>query len=92
LLDFLAFLSLRQRLAPRTVMNYRASLALPLKLGFQVDTSDFEFSLEARGAFLKCPPAPRLVPSWSITDVLAVLKTPRFVYTSLSKQDLFAKT
>lgn len=85
-LEYLAFLFWDKKLSPRTIMSYRAALALPLQLGFSINTADKEFSLEAKGSFIRKPPAPRLVPSWSISEALKALKLNDILNLTMSKK------
>ena len=91
-LSFLSFLFVEKGLSPRTVMCYRASLALPLKVGFGINTADQEFSLLAKAQFLARPPVKKLVPRWSIAEALQALKKPRFKSKNICYKDLFLKT
>ena len=79
-------------LSPRTVLSYRAALALPLKLGFDIDIKDNVFSLLARAHFLSRPPTKRLVPQWDLNSVLSLLSQPNFDTLSASLEDLLNKT
>ena len=79
-------------LSPRTVLGYKASLALPLKLGFNVNVKESEFWLLAREQFLARPPRTKIVPQWSVSAALAALKEPRFSRPDIASDDLFLKT
>ena len=59
-------------------MSYRASLAFPLKIGFNVDVNSKEFSLLAKAQFIARPPAPKVVQEWSLTTALRSLASPQF--------------
>lgn len=92
LLEYLAYLFDVKKLCSRTIMSYRAALALPLKIAFNIDTSDIEFNLEARGTFNRRPPNPRITPSWSISEVLNRLSSPPFIGLNITTRNLFYKT
>ena len=53
---YLNHLAQTRELSPKTVLVYRNAPKLPLLHGFNVDTSDREFSLLARSQFLQNPP------------------------------------
>ena len=69
-LSFLQHLFQQSRLAPSTIMSYRASLVWPLHEAFGVDFSHPDFSQIAKGFFHLRPPAPKTVPQWDLEQVL----------------------
>ena len=62
---YLNHLAQTRKLSPKTVLVYRNALKLPLLHGFNIDTSDREFSLLARSQFLQNPPPKKLIPAWN---------------------------
>ena len=91
-LSFLAYLLEVRVLSPRTVIGYKASLALPLKLGFNVDVKDSEFSLLVKAQFLMRPPRTKIVPQWSVSAALGALGSQLCSGADISSEDLFLKT
>ena len=91
-LEFLIFLEEVRRLNPRTILNYRASLRIPLKLAFNIDFHSEEFSLLARNQFLTNPPNRCKIPQWSVDSVLSVLSTEEFNLRIASPVNLLIKT
>ena len=59
-------------------MSYRASLTLPLKVGFNIDVNSQEFSRLAKAQFIARQPAPKVVPEWSLTTALRSLASSQF--------------
>ena len=88
-LDFLTYLFNIRKLSPRTIMSYRASLALPLKTGFNINVNSQEFSLLAKAQFIARPPAPKIVPEWSLTTALRSLTSSQFSEPLDSTHNLF---
>ena len=71
--DVLAFLQdlfSTRSLAPRTILNYRATLQWPLEEAFSVDFSHPDFSRFATGLFHLRPPVPPDVPQWNLSAVI----------------------
>ena len=66
-----------QDFSPRTVLTIRAALALPLNEGFGINFEHNHFKILAKAAFRKKPPAPKVVPSWSLDDALHALEKKR---------------
>lgn len=91
-LDFLTSLFNVRRLSPRTIISYRASLALPLRVAFGIDVSDPEFSLLAKAQFNIRPPVPKRIPEWSLSTALSQLKVPPFSVLPLSEENSLLKT
>ena len=91
-LSFLTYLFEVRGLSPRTILGYRSSLALPLKLGFKVDVKASEFSLLAKAQFIMRPPRAKIIPQWSISAALKSLEEPRFTRVDIAPEDLFLKT
>ena len=69
--SFLVFCS--QSLSPRTVLTIRAALALPLLEGMGISLEHRHFQMLAKTAFRRKPPAPKVVPSWSLDQALQAL-------------------
>ena len=76
---YLTHLAQTRGLSPKTVLVYRNALKLPLLHGFNIDTSDREFSLLARSQFLQNPPPKKLIPAWNPNKVLSMLEQPEFL-------------
>jgi len=91
ILEFLLFLQDERKLKPRTILVYRAALALPLVLAYNIDTSDKEFSLLAKAQFLSQPPTTPKLPSWSLNRALETLSNHPFKPPT-SLENLFLKT
>ena len=66
-----------RNLSSSTVLTIRAALSLPLSEGFGIDFEHKHFSMLAKAAFRKKPPAQRVVPSWSLEDALRALARKR---------------
>jgi integrase len=77
-IEFLSHLFFDRKLSPRTILGYRSSLALPLRLAFCIDTGSKEFSLLAKTQFRLRPPEAKRFPTWSLETALASLKNPQF--------------
>ena len=89
---YLNYLVQARRLSPKTVLVYRNALKLPLLHGFNIDTSDREFSLLARGQFLQNPPLKKLIPAWNPNKVLSMLEQPEFLNHRATSHRLLIKT
>ena len=74
-LKFLVYCN--RNLSSSTVLTIRAALSLPLSEGFGIDFEHKHFSMLAKAAFRKKPPAQRVVPSWSLEDALRALARKR---------------
>ena len=72
-LDFLDHVFKSTKFSPKTIQVYKGALALPLKIGFDIDTGDEEFSLLIRSFFIARPPIKRLPPKWSLNTVLSYI-------------------
>ena len=92
LLQFLDDLHKSENLAPKTILVYRNSLHLPFLYGFNINTGDVEFGAIARSQFLAKPPAPRIVPQWSLPKVLKLLESDRFCKPVVDSSDMLMKT
>lgn len=91
ILRFLRHLFHNKKLAPNTVISYRAALSFPLSLGFEIDIHDKEFSLLARSQFLARPPQKRHIPQWDINRVLQLLQTEEYEYGSGIRNNILNK-
>ena len=90
-LSFFIFLFNANKLLPRTIIQYKCSLALPLKLGFNLELGSPPFSTLMK-AFLNIRPVEsRPEPNWSLDKVLFLLKSRRFNF-NVSLSDLTMKT
>ena len=89
---YLTHLAQSRGLSPKTVLVYRNALKLPLLHGFNVDTSDREFSLLARSQFLQNPPPKKLIPAWNPNKVLSMLEQPEFLNHRATPHRLLMKT
>ena len=89
-LNFLEYLFITKQLNPRTILAYRNSLSLPLKLAFDLDLQSETFSSLSKSQFLRRPPAPRIVPSWSLEAALTA--SNNLVNGELSEENLLLKT
>jgi len=77
ILLYLSQLASLRHLSRKTILVYRNALKLPLLYGFGINTNDREFSLLARGQFLRNPPPRRIVPAWDPSRVLFMLEQPQ---------------
>ena len=91
ILRFLIWLHKKKKLSSKTVLSYRGALALPLQMGFGINTKDKDFNLLARAQFLNRPAPKKKVPSWSLNHALEFFKQPRFNNHRASVKDLFLK-
>ena len=89
---YLNHLAQTRKLSPKTVLVYRNALKLPLLHGFNIDTSDREFSLLARSQFLQNPPPKKLIPAWNPNKVLSMLEQPEFLNHRATSHRLLMKT
>ena len=62
-----------QSLSARTVLTIRAALALPLLEGMDINLDHRHFHMLAKAAFRRKPPAPKVVPAWSLDQALETL-------------------
>ena len=92
LLRFLVYLHSVCNISIRCVVNYRATLALPLQTVFDIDFQDESFSLLSRKSFLQKPPNAKRVPSCSLDVVIETLSSPRVCLDQNDLKDLFLKT
>ena len=67
-------------------------MALPLKLGFNIDVKDSEFALLAKAQFLMRPHMKKIVPQWSVSAARGALGSQRFSEANNSSEDLFLNT
>ena len=91
-LRFLIWLHKKKGLSSKTVLSYRGALALPLRVGFNISTTDKEFNLLSRSQFLEKPAPGKKIPSWSLNHALEFFNAPRFNVKRCSLRDLFLKT
>ena len=89
---YLTQLAQTRGLSPKTVLVYRNALKLPLLHGFNINTSDREFSLLARSQFLQNPPPKKLIPAWNPNKVLSMLEQPEFLNHRATPHRLLMKT
>ena len=89
---YLTELAQTRGLSPKTVLVYRNALKLPLLHGFNINTSDREFSLLARSQFLQNPPPKKLIPAWNPNKVLSMLEQPEFLNHRATPHRLLMKT
>ena len=89
---YLNYLVQARRLSPKTVLVYRSALKLPLLHGFNIDTSDREYSLLARSQFLQNPPPKKLIPAWNPNKFLSMLEQPEFLNHRATPHRLLMKT
>lgn len=90
-MEFLLALEARH-LNPRTILNYRSQLRLPILQAFGLDLSSDLFSLLARSQFLKNPPDKKKVPQWCMDKVLATFSSEEFNMNTASPTNLLLKT
>ena len=92
LMEFLIYCENDRHLDPRTILNYRSQLRLPILQAFNINLTSENFSLLARSQFLRNPPQKQKIPQWSIDPILEMLSSPRFDTKTASSSDLFLKT
>lgn len=91
-MHFLIFLRKEKKLSPQTVLNYRSTLAWPLKLALKLNLSSENFSLLARSQFLEAPPTSRKIPTWSIDLVLETFSKEEYSLHKAPLEKLLLKT
>lgn len=92
LLDFLIFLQRKKKLSPKTILGYRNSLALPIRLAFKINLNGEHFRLLTRSQFIAKPPRNKIIPQWSLNHVLETFSAPRFKNKTAAFRDLFLKS
>lgn len=92
LMEFLIACEESRHLDPRTILNYRSQLRLPILHAFGIDLSSDIFSLLARSQFLRNPPTKQKVPQWSIDRVLHTFASEAFSLRTASLTNLLIKT
>jgi len=92
ILLYLTELATTRHLSPKTILVYRNALKLPLLYGFNIKTTDREFSLLARGQFIQNPPPKRFIPAWNPNKVLSMLGKSQFLNHRATPHDLLKKT
>ena len=90
-LKFFIFLKDIKNLNPVTVMNYRSYLALPFKIGAEIDLHNWKFKDLEKAFFLETPANRPTLPAWSVDKVLNLLSTPHFASESCSLFNLLRK-
>ena len=91
-MEFLIYCENDRHLDPRTILNYRSQLRLPILQAFNINLTSENFSLLARSQFLRNPPQKQKIPQWSIDPILEMLSSPRFDTKTALSSDLFLKT
>lgn len=89
---YLTSLATTRQLSPKTILVYRNALKLPLLYGFNINTTDREFSLLARSQFIANPPPRRIIPAWKLNIVLSMLQQPEFLNHRATPHRLLMKT
>lgn len=92
LMEFLIHCEDNRHLDPRTILNYRSQLTLPMLHAFDINLSTDTFSLLARSQFLRNPPLKQKIPQWSIDRILDTFSSPDFEIELASPVNLFLKT
>lgn len=92
IMEFLIACEDIKKLNPRTILNYRSQLALPIFQAFGIDLSSSSFSLLARSQFLRNPPCKQKVPQWSLDKALETFSSDLYISPTASLSDLFLKT
>ena len=92
LMEFLIACEENRHLDPRTILNYRSQLRLPILQAFGIDLSTENFSLLARSQFLRNPPTKQKIPQWSIERALETFSSEEFSFQKISLTDLLLKT
>ena len=90
-LEFLTHLRVEKNLKTSTILNYKASLATPLKLVFNIDLNSWEFKELGRSLFIERPPNQPRIPSWDLVKVLDMLRTEEYSSPRISKFSLLKK-
>lgn len=90
-LEFLRETFALSNLSPKTILTYRAALAEPLRVAFNIDVTSKPFKLLARSQFLERPPVQRLIPQWDLSKVLDLLKAEAFNTDTCSEASLLMK-
>ena len=62
LMEFLIYCENDRHLDPRTILNYRSQLRLPILQAFNINLTSENFSLLARSQFLRNPPQKQKIP------------------------------
>ena len=92
MMEFLIACEDERQLEPRTILNYRSQLALPIIHAFGIDLSSDTFSLLARSQFLRNPPSKQKIPQWSIDRALETFSSQPFATPTATLHNLFLKT
>lgn len=90
-MEFLLFCEESKHLDPRTILNYRSQLRLPILQAFGINLSSDNFSLLARSQFLRNPPKKQIVPSWSIDRAIDTFSNREFEADTASPENLLLK-
>ena len=89
ILNFLIYSHEELKLAPRTILCYKSSLAWPLKEAFGVNFRDNDFSLLNKSLFLQNPPKPQIIPQWSLNHALETLSSSDFQRSPSTEMKLY---
>ena len=74
-LEFLVHTFRSENLSAKTIQVYKGALSVPLKVAFQIDTSDSEFGLLIRSFFIERPPSKQVLPRWNLDKVLEYISS-----------------
>ena len=91
LLKFFIHLRDSRKLAPLTIKNYRTYLFLPIKILANIDLKDWKFRELDNAFFIESPRVPPTLPSWSVQEVLDLLKSSEFDNKRCSKLQMLKK-
>jgi hypothetical protein len=75
LLEFLCSLRDQKNLSTNTILNYKASLTLPLSFVPELNLKAWQFQELSKALFLGKPPNQKRVPEWDVSKVLEMLGT-----------------
>ena len=73
-LEFLCFLRDNKKLQTNTILNYKASLQLPLSFVPEVNLKSWEFHELSKSLYLDLPPNAKHIPEWDVGKVLHMLQ------------------
>ena len=77
-MSFLLWLRESRNLQTNTILNYKAALAVPLRIVCNLDLDSWEFKELKKSFFLERPPNLPSVPSWDISKVLTLLQSSAY--------------
>ena len=92
LLEFFSFLKDKKGLCSSTIRNYRTYLYMPLKIIAKIDLKDWKFVELENSFFLESPMIRPSMPSWSVQNVLNLLKSRTYNNRACSLYFLLKKT